>query len=283
MSLVTSRLMGKWNAARSLWEFVLTFRNWADVWAAYRTSAPLPPLELRNGIVLHHGPGDDAIHLFREIFVHDSYLGNGFYHPRPADTIVDIGANIGAFALLIESRARGARVHCFEPGPETRGLLERNISANGLQEYVAVHPFAVSDRRGAVELMRTDLTMHRSIFPNGYASGESDRVETLPLSEALDLAGDRIDLLKIDVEGAEIEIVEGMAPADWGRVERAVIEYHDFFRPGCRERVERVLAGAGFGTIETIEEPKMAGMGLIRARRGGPGRQGEQGPRGAEV
>lgn len=269
MSRVASRLAGKWHAARSLWEFVRAFRNWKDVWAAYRSRGPVPPLEFRSGLVLHHGPGDDPFYLFREIFVDDVYLGRGFYDPRPGDTIVDIGANIGAFALMIESRARGARVHCFEPGPSTRETLERNVAANGLGEYVAVHPYAVSDRRGVVELMRADSPVHRSLFANDYARGGSDEVETLPLAEALDLAGGgRVDLLKVDVEGAEIEIVEGMDPADWGRVERAVIEYHDFFRPGCRGRVERALGAAGFARIETFEEPTMDGLGLIRARRG---------------
>jgi FkbM family methyltransferase len=272
MSLAASRLSGKWNAARSLWQFARAFRNWKDVWAAYRSGAAMPPLEFRNGLVLHHGPGDDPIYLFREIFADDSYLGGGFYDPKPGDTIVDIGANIGAFALMIESRARGAKVHCFEPGPAARATLERNVSASGLGEFVTVHPYAVSDRRGAVELMRADSPMHRSLFINAFASASrgTDEVETLPLAEALDLTGGgRVDLLKVDVEGAEIEIVEGMAPAHWGRVERAAVEYHDFFRPDCRERVTRALEAAGFGRIETFEEPTMDGLGLIRARRGG--------------
>ncbi len=268
MSVIAEQLAGKWNATRSLVQFVRSFRNWKDIWSAYRISAASPPLEFRDGTVLHHGPDDDPIYLFREIFVDDCYLGGGFYEPRPDDTIVDVGANIGAFALRIEAQARGARVHCFEPGTAARETLERNVAANGLGEFVAVYPFAVSDRRGTIELTRTDSPMHRSIFVNDYAQGGAETVEMIPLAEAIELAGSaRVDLLKVDVEGAEIEIVEGMDAAAWGKVERAVIEFHDFFRPGCRERVTRALGAAGFDRIEAIEEPTMAGLGLIRASR----------------
>ncbi len=268
MSVMVASLTGKWNAAVSLWQFARALRNWRAVWAAYRSRGPMPPLEFRDGMVLHHGPDDDPIYLFREIFADDCYLAGGFYTPRPGDTVVDVGANIGAFAMRIESGARGARVHCFEPGSSARAVLEKNVAENGLGEFVSVHPFAVSDRRGTVELTRTDSPMHRSMFANGYAKEGAETVETLPLAEAIDLAGGgRVDLLKVDVEGAEIEIVEGMGDGGWGRVERAAIEYHDFFRPGCRERVTRALEAAGFGRIETIEEPTMKDLGLIRASR----------------
>jgi FkbM family methyltransferase len=268
MSVIAEQLAGKWNATRSLVQFMRSFRNWKDVWSAYRISAPAPSLEFWDGTVLHHGPGDDPIYLFREIFVDDCYLSGGFYEPRPGDTIVDVGANIGVFALRIEAQARGARVHCFEPGSAARETLERNVAANGVGEFVAIYPFAVSDHRGTVELTRTDSPMHRSMFVNDYAQGDAETVETLPLAEAIALTGARrVDLLKVDVEGAEIEIVEGMDESDWDKVDRAVVEFHDFFRPGCRDRVTRALYAAGFDRIEEVEEPTMAGLGLIRASR----------------
>jgi FkbM family methyltransferase len=268
MSVMTAQIAGKWNVAKALWQFVHAFRNWRDVWAAYRVRAALPPLEFRDGMVLHHGPGDDPIYLFREVFLDDCYLHDGFYRPEPGHTVLDVGANIGAFALMIESRARGAWVHCYEPGSGACATLRRNVEANGLGELVTVYPIAVSDRNGTIELLQADIPMHRSIFANDYAAGGRETVETIPLPEAIDRAGGHVDLLKVDVEGAEIEIVDGMTPGDWARVDRAAIEYHDFFRPGCHARVSEALRGAGFDRIETLAEPSMEGIGMIRASRG---------------
>jgi hypothetical protein len=75
--------------------------------------------------------------------------------------------------------------------------------------------------------------------------------------------------LKVDVEGAEIEILEGVDAETLAKLRRVVVEFHDLFRPGCRERVTRVLAENGFAPIETVVDGKDPGLGLIRARRAG--------------
>ncbi len=249
-------------------EFAGAFRNWAPVWTAYRTGGTLPPLEFRGGIELHHGEGDDPIFLFREIFRDRCYTSEVFYVPKAGDTVLDLGANIGAFALFLELQARGIRVHCFEPSLKSCATLERNVEANGLEDLVTVYPYAVSNHRGTVALQQTGTSITRSLFREESSAGDAEPVECIGLAEAIELSGaERVDLLKVDVEGAEIEVVEGMDPAGWGKVERAVIEFHDQFRPGCRERVTQALAAGGFDRIEAVEEPTVAGLGFIRASR----------------
>ena len=229
---------------------------------------PLPPFLLRNGLTLHHGPNDDAILLFREIFLDRVYSQGGFYSPKSTDTVLDLGANIGFFALWLQSQARGIRVLSFEPAAESRARLEQNIKANGLEASVRVYPFAVSDLSKVVSLRRAESSGHRSLFERVTTTEDGENVQAVDLAFAVEQSGvDVIDLLKIDVEGSEIEIVEGASAEVWKRIKRVVIEYHDLFRPGCRERVEVVLKCEGFAHIETLPEPGVPGLGLIRASR----------------
>jgi len=266
---MNAKFLGKLRAAKALAEFILAFRNWRDVWAAYRVCGPLPPFTFRNGLTLHHGSGDDPILLFREIFLDCVYTRRGFYRPKPTDTVIDLGANIGVFALWLEGQARGIRVLCFEPARDNRVRLEQNLEANALSSYVHVYPFAVSDTSKIVTLHRAESSGHRSLFDRVTLTSEAgEDVEAVNLAFAVEQAGSTmIDLLKIDVEGSEVEIVEGADSEVWKRIRRVVVEYHDLFRPGCRDRVETVLRREGFSSLESIPEPDVPGLGLIRASR----------------
>ena len=233
---IRERLRGKWQAAGTLSLCMRHFANWREVWAAYRAGRTVPPLTLRSGLKLHHGEGDAPVFLYRELFVEHCPLSDDFYRPGPGDVVADIGANIGFFALLLQERAPGIRVHCFEPSLATCEVIRRSVEANGLEGSIAVHQCAVSDRRAVLQLKHGGSSLSHSFFIDGDPS-QTESVESIGLDEALDLCGEGpIDLLKIDVEGAEIEIVEGASPRTWERVRRMVVEFHDMIRPGCRER-----------------------------------------------
>jgi FkbM family methyltransferase len=258
--------IGKIHAAKEIAFFVRHFVNWRGAFAAFRSRRPLPPLELRGRLTLHHGPGDDPIHLYREIFADRCYTSGSFYRPGLGDTVLDLGANIGFFAMHLQQLAPGIRVHCFEPASANRAMIERNVKANGCKSSVMVHPFAVAGGPGRLELRGAANSVHRSIFASRFVGEEVEVVDAVGLDQALDLCGNRpVDLLKIDVEGAEIEVVEGLPAGRWGQVRRVVVEYHDLFRPGCRERVSRVLAAAGFSLRVVTEGAE--DLGLIFATK----------------
>jgi hypothetical protein len=63
---------------------------------------------------------------------------------------------------------------------------------------------------------------------------------------------DRIDFLKIDVEGAELKVLGGVEPADWPRIRAISLEVHDI--DGRVEQVRRMLEGAGFPRVEVGQE-----------------------------
>ncbi len=269
---VLQRVGNKVHAARALAQFMRYFRNWRDVWSAYRASQPLPPLVLKDGITLYHDEKhDDPIALFREVFVAEPYTRGGFYRPAAGDMVLDLGGNIGFFAMYLQWCARGIRIHSFEPAGGTFERFSRNVRENGLDDLITVHRCAVSDQNGTVTLKHADLSTHRSLFDSQWAAESKgagqETVECVTLDRATaSCGGGPIDLLKVDIEGAEIEALEGAGSESLGRVRRIAVEYHDVHRPGCRERVTRVLASQGFTSIETFPDEYNDGQfGTIRA------------------
>jgi FkbM family methyltransferase len=236
------------------------------VWAAYRASRPLPPFRVRGGPTITGGPDADLVGIVHEIFVARCYT-RGFYRPQPGDVVLDLGANIGMFALFVNWLCPGVRVHSFEPMPPTRERLEANVRANNLGDRVTVHPVAVSDRIGTLTLHLGGTAGHSSVVASAFAGGREVAVPCIDLAAAFDRAGPRVALLKIDTEGAEVDILAGVRPGALDRVERVVVEYHGLFRPGSREAVAGSLQAAGFTRIEDRPDLPDGQLGLIRGSR----------------
>jgi FkbM family methyltransferase len=83
------------------------------------------------------------------------------YRVRPGDIVVDIGGNIGAFAIYAVAVCRGSRVLVFEPFPENFSMLIRNVEENRLQAVTCINE-VVSGARGRMpfSVHPTDLGMH---------------------------------------------------------------------------------------------------------------------------
>jgi FkbM family methyltransferase len=128
----------------------------------------------------------------------------------PGSTIVDVGANIGYNALHAARRAgpRG-RVVAVEPTPDNLAVLRRNVAAAGLHNVV-IEPVAAGRESGTRELfVRGAVSAVNSLFPQSCYAAVTDvlRVAVTPLDELVDGV---VDVVKIDVEGAELEVLEGM-------------------------------------------------------------------------
>lgn len=120
---------------------------------------------------------------------------------RPGMTVVDVGANVGFLSVLL-SRLVGqeGHVHAFEPLADNLLLLRGNLWRHDCVN-TTVHPFAVSDAPGSVE-MELD-----SEGASGAHLGSGIPVEAVTLDDAL--RGVKVDVLKVDVEGAEPMVLRG--------------------------------------------------------------------------
>jgi len=120
------------------------------------------------------------------------------------DVVVDAGANCGIYTVAAGKLAgKAGGVLAFEPGDRVAEVLARNIEVNGL-ENVRVFRQALSDRSGTARLYRHRGPVASSIAAEDGCGGDYDEIETITLDAALAEAGvDRVDFLKIDIEGAE--------------------------------------------------------------------------------
>lgn len=133
---------------------------------------------------------------------------------RHGMNVVDAGASIGFYTLLAAKLvATQGRVYAFEPDPESYTLLLENVRSNGYQRIVHACPKAISDVSDFAELFRGTRDSGENSFYPGPRVGpeESVVVETTTLDEFLKTeTWPSIDLVKMDVEGAESLALSGM-------------------------------------------------------------------------
>ena len=214
--------------------------NWREAEGAFQRGAWGTTLRFRNGFTLTGTDRDDVAHIFHEIFIDRCYTPRWFYQPEPAHTVVDIGANIGVFCTYLGYTAPGILVRAFEPHPATFESLTRNLAANRLADLVTARRVAVGREVGVVRF--TGLTGLASGHEAAVVGGSGEPVECTPLAAVLD-GVETVDLLKVDTEGAEVDILKP-APADLrDQVARVVVEYHDLAK---RDRVVQALEARGY-------------------------------------
>lgn len=161
---------------------------------------------------------------------------------RRGDTFFDVGANVGYHSLGVYDvvRSSGGQVHMFEPNPTMTRLLQRTFHANAFWAGVHINQLALSDRDGTADMtvyedwwggarlqQPDDLGLSDHAWARDAAIREQFEVPTTTIDSYCQQRGvERIDLLKIDVEGHEEEVVAGMQAATESSPDlKAVLEF----------------------------------------------------------
>ncbi|MFE9690597.1 FkbM family methyltransferase [Micromonospora sp. NPDC005806] len=200
----------------------------------------------------------------------------------PGSVLVDVGAWIGPLTLY--AAAIGARSHAFEPDPVARAELLANLARNPeLAGLVQVSPAAVGAAAGSVRLgNRTSAgggdSMSSLLFAESPVGWE---VSSVGLAEVLDgIADDELGLVKIDIEGAEAEVLSAAAAHLAARQPPLFVSVHARFWSDPRPRLEQLEAVlAGYDTVLTpglrpfepslmLAEPYASGLFEVVACRG---------------
>ena len=137
------------------------------------------------------------------------------FKPKEMDNFVDVGAHIGRYSMMAAKRIGSlGRVIAIEAHPETFELLKKNIKLNGLDNVTTVNAVATS-QKGKVKLylpgQDSGLTVYNTIMVNRAKPTEHFlEVEANTLDNILnEYSVHRVNYLKIDVEGAELEVLKG--------------------------------------------------------------------------
>lgn len=134
---------------------------------------------------------------------------------KPNDVFIDVGANVGMHTLAAAQAMQGrGRIIAFEPFEPTQRLLAKSIWLNGFAEMTEIHQAAVSNRRGHQTLFLGAASGHHSLFPLTTSSYFAPQPVEVALVRLDDVVTDstQVDLIKIDVEGAELDVLEGARP-----------------------------------------------------------------------
>jgi FkbM family methyltransferase len=162
--------------------------------------------------------------------------------PQDGWRVIDIGANVGAFAVL--ARKRGAQVVAYEPHPKTFRYLVRNTRGVDCRQ-AAVVPAGHS---GSVELFLGDRDTRHSLIGRhqltSEPTAESIEVPAVPIDEVL---AEGCDLLKLDCEGIEFALFESLESEQLEGVARIVAELHG--EPSEMDGFRERLTGEGYETL----------------------------------
>jgi FkbM family methyltransferase len=133
---------------------------------------------------------------------------------EPNDIFIDVGANIGMHTLAAAHAMHGqGKVIALEPYPPTVQLLEKTIWMNGYKNIVEIHSIAASDEQSERTLYLGATSGHHSLYPLD-ASSKTDstpiKVSTTTIDQIM-MNSPKANLIKIDAEGAELEVLAGAA------------------------------------------------------------------------
>jgi len=178
---------------------------------------------------------------FQKIFLDREYEFDWGGAPR---VIIDGGANVGYAAVYFAQKFSDALVIAVEPEANNFRLLKHNTSL-----YPNVRPV-----NKALWPRRTNLIIENpSDQPHAFRVRETTQAtaNTIPATTIQELlhevGANSVDLLKLDIEGAEKELFEDNTSADWlTRTHALIVELHDRFKPGCTAAVERAVANQNF-------------------------------------
>ena len=178
---------------------------------------------------------DADLSVFEEIFVDRDYkvlnkiIGE-------ASVILDLGAHIGCFSIYAGVLNSGAKIFSFEPEERNFALLKENLKLNNVN--AVVKNVAIGGVDGNRELYLSSDSHNHSLI----GSGEGKKVFVRSFDGLIEKLG-LVDLVKMDIEGAEFEIFENVSDESLGKIRSIYIEYHEGGGRGVDSIVDRLRGG----------------------------------------
>lgn len=189
--------------------------------------------------------------------------------------VVDIGGGIGDYTIFAAYNHPNARVLAYEPFPESFRLLRDNLNLNHI-DGVEIFSQAVSGQKSTLQFGASSSDPLSMQTAHGMPAPAGDALQVTAVSLASIVngpAGGRIDLLKLDCEGAEYDILLNSAPSALEKIDRIVMEYHDGITPFDHDDLVKHLTNCGY-KVEWWKNFAHNRIGYLRAQRIRGGRPG---------
>ncbi len=241
---------------------------------------------LPNGIEVNELNDYETDYVYKEIFVDQCYLRHGVVIHNN-DTVIDVGANIGLFALFAQRQASNVQTFSFEPSPIVADILRTNLAGRGMAQVIEKGVSATSSRATFTFYPRS------SVFSGFYTGSDDESNITAIVAKILGRLGiendeyrdeltnsftqqrfeksqyecqlvrlsdflreksiNEIGLLKIDAERSELDVLAGIEDSDFAKIRQIVMEVHET-KAGELHQVTTLLEKQGFMIYVDKEE-----------------------------
>lgn len=184
-----------------------------------------------------------ALHISTGSYIEWKILAEGTYEPatgnlislslRPGFVAMDIGANIGVHTLrMAKAVGEQGKVISCEPMPHLQNKLKANVQLNRLESIVQIMGIAISDAPGETKMSGSPDTFNQG---TGRMDTEGETNVRVTTGDALisELGMQRLDLIKIDIEGYEMKAIQGLTNSIAQFKPRILVEYDQAYWEKC--------------------------------------------------
>jgi len=194
----------------------------------------------------------------------DSQVTETFYSwLRPDAIFYDLGANVGFYALMANRVISTGKIYCFEPMPSLRSIFEQHIALNKKHiqhNNIEILPFAISDQQKEIRFSINSKWQDGNTYissSEAYTGAEDTIiVKCYSIDELVKQGFKAPGIMKIDVEGAELDVLKGAAETLKKYKPHIILATHDWHLPGVKDQCLLFLRDLGYTVKKTSHHNK---------------------------
>jgi len=208
--------------------------------------------------------GDEAV--ANEVFRDREYSPCDEVIKNAKHAIIDIGGHAGFFALYAATINPNVSIYSFEPHNENYKMLKENLKQNRIKS-VRPKNLAIANKIGEVELILSQEDLNHSIVHAIETVNETQKVGCTTLEKIMqknDLK--KVELLKIDCEGAEFQILRSTPQSSFDKIQHIFLEYHDWTPNENHRELKSFLEKMGY-KVKDYPNHKMKELGFLWCKK----------------
>lgn len=182
-------------------------------------------IRFRNGARCIVRNKSDAIAFFEIFFLKTNTVLPNFTIKKN-DIVIDVGAHVGFFTIYVARQASEGKIYAFEPYSKSFNLLKKNVEMNKLSNVITENCAVLKNSGTATLFIDRDFAISNTLF-GAETDLEKELVTTISIQDIFDKYKiERVDLLKLDCEGAEFEIILNLSKDVLEKIVKISAEIH---------------------------------------------------------